>query len=200
MASSVDQIQLRHDFLEGMSRVRATVCVVTTDGGFGRAGITVSAMTSLSLDTPTPSLLICINQLSPACQAITGNEVFCVNVLRDDQSDLSDVFAGRIAPPGQDKFTIGEWTIRKSGAPVLANPVVAFDCTLRHRLDWGSHRMFIGELVDLVLGEYGSPLIYADRTYGRSVPLPLLDRDDSRGKSAAAMIDLGGFTTSEKNE
>ena len=87
---------LRRNFLAAMSHAACTVSVVTTDGPAGRAGVTVSAMASVSADTPQPTLLVCVHHLSHAAEAILGNAAFCVNVLRDDQSDISDHFAGRV--------------------------------------------------------------------------------------------------------
>ena len=52
---------LRQSFLEGMSHVASTVNIITTDGPEGRAGVTVSAMSSVSPDTPKPSLLVCVH-------------------------------------------------------------------------------------------------------------------------------------------
>ena len=45
-------------FLQAMSRAANTVCVVTTDGPAGKFGVTVSAMTSVSIDDAGPSLLV----------------------------------------------------------------------------------------------------------------------------------------------
>ena len=84
---------LRDRYLEAMSEAAATVSVVTTDGPAGRAGVTVSAMCSVSADPPT--ILVCVHHLSPACEAIRENGAFCVNVLGDGQSAISDTFAGR---------------------------------------------------------------------------------------------------------
>ena len=51
--------ELRQRFLTGMSNAACTVSVVTTDGPAGRFGVTVSAMASVSADTPKPTLLVC---------------------------------------------------------------------------------------------------------------------------------------------
>ena len=85
---------LRSDFINGMSHAACTVNIVTTDGDFGKAGVTVSAMSSVSADTPQPTMLVCVHHLSPAAEKILGNGVFCVNLLRDAQSFISDAFAG----------------------------------------------------------------------------------------------------------
>ncbi len=154
----------RELFLEGMSHAAATVNIVTTDGPAGRAGVTVSAMCSVTADAPT--LLICIHHKSPACQAIQQNGVFCVNVLRDDQALISDTFAGRIKTPGGDKFDCADWCALTTGAPALSRPLVAFDCRLGQHVRWGTHVIFIGEVADTVVNGTGSALIYANRAYG----------------------------------
>jgi hypothetical protein len=110
----------RDRFLDAMSRVAATVNVVTTDGPGGRAGVTVSAMTPVSADGAAPTLLICLHEDSRTTPAIAANRCFCINVLREDQASLSDRFAGRAPVPGDDKF---------DGIATLAMPVVVvFDC------------------------------------------------------------------------
>lgn len=163
---------LREKFLEGMSRAAATVSIVTTDGPAGRLGVTVSAMTSVSADSATPSLLICINEKSATAEAIRANGVFCVNVLRDDQTYISNIFAGRHKTTSGDRFDCGEWRTLVSAAPVLADALVSFDCRVEKSFQHGSHRVFIGELNEMILNEGKAALIYANRAYGSPVPLP----------------------------
>src|SRR5262249_55108301 len=156
---------LRDSFLEGMSRAAATVNVVTTDGPGGRAGVTVSAMSSVSADRP--ALLVCVHQASPARQAIRTNGSFCVNVLRDDQTAISDRFAGRARSTDGDKFAGIEWRRLATGAPALDAALVAFDCTVMREMDWGPHTFFTADVVDIELPDDGGlPLIYARRCYG----------------------------------
>jgi flavin reductase (DIM6/NTAB) family NADH-FMN oxidoreductase RutF len=160
---------IRDLFLEGMSQAATTVSVVTTDGPAGRAGVTVSAMCSVSADRP--SVLVCVHHLSPAAAAIRENGVFCVNVLRDDQSFISDTFAGRFKTPGGDKFDCADWQALATGAPVLTRSLAAFDCRLKLHFRWGSHFVFIGEAAEVGVEAEGPPLVYANRGYGTPVPL-----------------------------
>lgn len=157
---------LRGAFLEAMSHTAATVNIVTTDGPAGRAGVTVSAMTSVSADTPAPSLLVCINRSSRACLPVLKNGVFCLNVLRDDQARISDVFAGRIETADGDKFSCADWAPMGTGAPRVLDPLVAFDCRLSHAERFGTHYVMFGEVEDIFRNPAGSPLIYANRAYG----------------------------------
>ncbi|HLY55751.1 MAG TPA: flavin reductase family protein [Stellaceae bacterium] len=157
---------LRGRFLGAMSCTASTVNVVTTDGAGGRAGVTVSAMSSVSADGERPILLVCVHHLSPAASAIARNRVFCVNVLRDDQWAISDSFAGRGLPPGADKFACTEWETAPTGSPRVADPLVAFDCRILSHQRIGTHVVFYGEVEEIFQAEAGTPLIYTQRAYG----------------------------------
>jgi flavin reductase (DIM6/NTAB) family NADH-FMN oxidoreductase RutF/DNA-binding transcriptional LysR family regulator len=188
----------RQEFLEGMSRAACTVSIVTTDGAGGRAGVTVSAMTSVSADTPQPTLLVCVHHQSAAAQAIATNGVFCVNVLRDEHSIISDVFAGRSATASGNKFDCAKWLTLKTGAPALVDSIVAFDCRLMQQFRFGTHWVFVGLLDDIVISHPGTPLVYANRAYG--VPVPM---EQARSKSIVhrgtsspmTAIDIGYYVT-----
>ena len=162
---------LRDKFFEGMSRAAATVSIVTTDGPAGRMGITISAMTAVSANSATPSLLICVNEKSATAGAIRQNGVFCVNVLRDDQTYLSNIFAGRSHTESGDRFAYGQWRTLHSAAPVLSDALVSFDCRVEKSFLYGTHWVFVGELHEMALSEGKSALIYANRAYGSPVPL-----------------------------
>jgi flavin reductase (DIM6/NTAB) family NADH-FMN oxidoreductase RutF/DNA-binding transcriptional LysR family regulator len=179
-AESVSHMRrLRQQFLLGMSHAACTVNVVTTDGVAGRHGITVSAMVSVSADTPRPTLLVCIHHLSPVADALLQNGVFCVNVLREDQAHISDTFAGRSGAHGLEKFDCAEWTTQLTGAPRVLDALVAFDCRVTGSDRIGSHFVVLGSVEDIFVAGAGAPLIYANRAYGvpqrfhpRPVPEP----------------------------
>jgi len=121
---------LKTKFFQGMSFAAATVNVITSDGPAGRVGLTVSAMSSVSADTPRPTLLICVNENSAAAASLLENGVFCVNVLHDHQSYISDVFAGRYKDTVEDKFECADWEAGRTGSPRVADGLVAFDCEI----------------------------------------------------------------------
>jgi flavin reductase (DIM6/NTAB) family NADH-FMN oxidoreductase RutF len=166
-ASEAPDPDLRRRFLAGMSNAACTVNVVTTDGPAGRFGLTVSAMSSVSADTPKPTLLICVHHLSPAARAIIANGVFCVNVLRDDQSRISDCFAGRWKTPDEDKFSCARWVPGATGAPQVVDPLAAFGCRVMQSQQVGTHHVVFGAVEDIFAAETGAPLIYANHAYGR---------------------------------
>jgi flavin reductase (DIM6/NTAB) family NADH-FMN oxidoreductase RutF/DNA-binding transcriptional LysR family regulator len=186
---------LRQRFLNGMSHAACTVSVVTTDGIAGRHGVTVSAMVSVSADTPQPTLLVCIHHLSAVAAAILENGVFCVNVLREDQVHISDSFAGRGGLQGSAKFECARWASQVTGAPRVVDSLVAFDCRVVASDRVGSHFVIFGSVQDIFVAGAGAPLIYANRAYG--VPQRFLERfvPNVADAPSRATLALGCFPT-----
>jgi flavin reductase (DIM6/NTAB) family NADH-FMN oxidoreductase RutF len=182
---------LRQRFLVGMSHAACTVNVVTTDGSAGRHGVTVSAMVSVSADTPQPTLLVCIHQRSAVAAAVLENGVFCVNVLRDDQAHISDQFAGRRRARGDAKFDCAQWTTQVTGAPRVLDALVAFDCRVTASERVGSHFVVFGSVQDIFVAGGGAPLIYANRAYG--VPRRFRPRVHPRTPAAEQALSVGCY-------
>jgi flavin reductase len=115
-------------YREAMARLGAAVNVIATDGPGGRAGFTASAVCSVT-DMP-PTLLICANRSNDSYAALKTNGVVCVNTLTASQQELSPVFAGLTAHSVEHRFDVGSWSILATGAPVLEDAAVAFDCRI----------------------------------------------------------------------
>ena len=168
------------DFFEALSRTAATVCVVTTAGRVGRAGLTVSSMCSVS--ARPPSLLVCVNEESNVCHIIRSNGVMCINVLRTDQEYISDAFSGRLTNQDADPFTLTDWGVALTGAPVMTEALINLDCKITNELHHGTHYIFVGEIESLKLNKPGTPLIYRARMYetlGEAGSLSLEDMEYS---------------------
>lgn len=154
-----------------IARVPTCVSVVTTDGPAGRAGQTVSAVATASYDPPM--LVACIQQRSPASDAIAGNGVFTVNFLATRHDHVSDTFAGR-PWPGKDRwdFTCGDWEVGDADGPDrpprLADALLVATCRVAGRVAAGSHYVYLGQVTDVTSGD-GEALVYLKRAYGRHV-------------------------------
>ena len=66
-------------------------------------GMAVGSFTSLSLEPP--QVLFCAGKSSSSWPKIEAHGSFCVNILADDQEDVSRVFASK----AEDKFTEIGW-------------------------------------------------------------------------------------------
>ena len=140
-------------------------------------------MSSVSADTEKPVLLVCVNDNSVGAAPIIENGVFTVNILRDDQSFVSDTFAGRYGDKGEEKFDCAEWEPGATGAPVLRGALASFDCKLVEDRVVGQHHVFFGEVQQVALAEQGRALIYANRSYSTALSLPPLKGQGESGDS-----------------
>ncbi|WP_424140120.1 flavin reductase [Roseomonas chloroacetimidivorans] len=164
-------------FRNAMARLGAAVNVVTTDGPAGRAGITASAVCSVT-DTP-PTLLVCLNRGSASHAVFSQNGVLCVNTLSFGQRGTSDLFAGRTGLPAAQRFEGVQWERLATGAPVLSGTVASFDCRIVDCVTRGTHSVLFAEVEAIVHGEVADGgLIYFGRGY-HQVGAAVLTRSDA---------------------
>ena len=79
---------------------------------------------------------------------------------RDGQG-LADLFGGKTAVKGVDRFDPGLWGTLTTGAPVLKDAIATIDCALEKTIEHGSTTIAIGRVVDYVAhGDGGEPLIF----------------------------------------
>ena len=141
------------------------VTVVTSRQGEQRAGMTVSAFSSLSLEPPL--VVVCVYKDTLVSEMIQASGKFAVSILHADQSYLSDRFSGRIPlGPDEDRFDGVSFTQGKDGSPVLTDAIAWLDCRLHARHDGATHWIFIGEVqaTQRRLTD-NAPLLYFDRDY-----------------------------------
>jgi flavin reductase (DIM6/NTAB) family NADH-FMN oxidoreductase RutF len=147
-------------FRLGMRQLAAGVSIVTTRYGKGRAGMTATAVCSVSAEPP--QLLVCVHQDSETYGAIRESGVLCVNLLDQRHEDLARCFAGMTGKQGEERFAEGSWTEMQTGAPKLADALAAFDCQIRDVLHSGSHCIFVARVVEVSARPGGEPLLYMD--------------------------------------
>jgi len=150
-------------YREAMSRFAGAVHVVTTDGPHGRRGATVIAACSVSDDPPT--ILVCLNRMKPENDCFAKNGVFALNTLAPAQQKLADAFSGLTGLTQDERFALGEWEAVSSGAPVLVGALATFDCHLVEARDFATHRILLGKVTGIRIGDLDEPLIYYRRAY-----------------------------------
>jgi len=155
-------------FRDAMSYVASAVSVVTTDGASGCAGMTVSSMCSVSDDPP--SVLVCLNRVSPVSEIVRTNGTMCVNVLRDNQDYVSAAFAGDYLDANVDLFVSGDWDRMATGAPAFTEALVNLDCLIEGEMLYGTHHVLIGRIQNVRINVRGDPLIYSARQYRALLP------------------------------
>ncbi len=150
-------------FKRGMRTLAGAVNIITSVHAGQRFGMTATAVCSATADPPT--VLVCINKLTSTHAAVVKSRVFCVNVLRAEDWDLSSAFSG--AQTGEARFKTREWARLATGAPALIDALVSFDCRVLKRLTHGTHTVFLGRVEHVLFGKKGKPLVYSDGQYAR---------------------------------
>jgi flavin reductase (DIM6/NTAB) family NADH-FMN oxidoreductase RutF len=171
----------RAEFAEVMSRMAATVCVVSAVDGAGRHGRTATAVLSLSADPP--SILVSIKAGSVLAGAIKAAGGFSLAMLAQGQELVADAFAGRVAP--DKRHLIGVWGAWPSGRPHLLGTSAALDCELSGAISAADHELFVGTIVATDIPEHSRPLLWSRRDYRT-----LKDEHDHPAREAAASLPL----------
>jgi flavin reductase len=177
-AAAVDAGQ----FKIGMRTLAGAVNIITSMHSGHRYGMTATAVCSATAEPPT--VLVCINKLATTYAAVAKSKVFCVNVLRAEDWELSTTFSGGQA--GEARFKSRNWTRLSTGAPVLIDSLVSFDCRVVKTLVHGTHTIFLGEVEQILIGPKGKPLLYSDGQYAKLASLTL-------GEPLPEGLDYWGF-------
>ena len=150
---------LQDRYRSAIARFATGVTVVTTCDGDRLAGMTASAVASLSLEPLL--LLVCVSNHLPTHAALERSGRFAVNVLGEEDGKL----ALRFARPGADKFAGLSLTLHH-GAPLLDRAIAHFVCDVRERLPGGDHSIFIGEIRHCDYTPGRAPLLWFASTFG----------------------------------
>lgn len=170
-AGQTDQAdQLRDAFRGVMGQVAATVTVVTATDPTRQHGMTVTAVSSLSM--APPALLVCVNRRTLLHDVMLRGSHFCVNVLTQRQTELSAAFSGAMLP--EERFGLGDWETTDAGLRYLASGMANLFCHKTAAFPYGSHTIFVGEVSEVRHGGAEHPLIYRNTQYCRCEPIDLL--------------------------
>jgi len=137
------------------------VTVVTAMTDDGPAGMAIGSFSSVSLDPPL--VLFCPQKTSGSWNRIKGSGSFCVNILAEDQEDVSRVFASK----SDDKFAEIGWKHSGNGAPRITGVLAHIDCDIHEVLDGGDHDIVLGLVTALDVSHEGGPLVFFRGGYGR---------------------------------
>jgi 3-hydroxy-9,10-secoandrosta-1,3,5(10)-triene-9,17-dione monooxygenase reductase component len=163
MDSSLERIRSSDFDIDTFRRVMSHFCtgvvIVAACDDDGPIGFTCQSFTSLSTDPPL--ILLCPSKSSTSWPRIRAAGTFCVNVLNEDQAELSTQFA----KSGGPKFDGIEWTPGVSGAPRLTGAVAHIDCQLHELHDGGDHEIVVGRVLALDHMEEHHPLLYFRSRY-----------------------------------
>lgn len=147
-----------------MQRFPASATAITTldDGVF--AGLMATAVCSLSAEPP--SLVVCVNRDATAHDAILRAGILGVSLIPDHAEALAAHFA---QTKGAARFDRGNWTTIETGAPILADAPVAFDCRIARVHDGYTHSIIVADVHAFHFGESAASdgLIWYRRAFAK---------------------------------
>jgi flavin reductase (DIM6/NTAB) family NADH-FMN oxidoreductase RutF len=168
------------DFRGAMRQLTGGVSVITAGRGRDISGMTVTSVSSLSVDPPT--LIVSINRGASSWPLLKRYGAFGVNILTSDQIDIAERFAGKDGLNGTERFTGAEWTTRASGVPLLVGALAAIDCEVEEIVERHSHAIVIGRVRDLQVSSRTAALAYWQGQY------VAIDRDEDAVRLAEVSL------------
>ena len=154
----VDAIEFRNV----MGHFPTGVAVVTTTHEGNRHGMTANSVTSVSLDPVM--LLVCFSREARTALAVQQAGRFAVNILREDQEEISR----RFARPFQDHFeglAVGDGPDR---LPLLPGCLAYLACAVEEIVPAGDHDIVLGTVEHCEVDPNGgTPLVFFRGGYQR---------------------------------
>ncbi len=143
-------------FREALAAWASGVAVVAASDGGDVEALTATAFTPLSADPPL--VLVCLGNDAALLYVIEDAGRFTVNLLGHDDRRAASAFAQRMT------LEPGRWTLDPD--PALAGALVSLVCRLRETHPGGDHRIVVGEVERVVLGDADAdPLLFFRREY-----------------------------------
>jgi flavin reductase (DIM6/NTAB) family NADH-FMN oxidoreductase RutF len=147
-------------FRRVLSQFATGVTVITTrqtDGSF--LGLTANSFNSLSLDPPL--VLWSLSTKASSMPVFTSNSHYVINVLSANQASLAERFSKRI----ENRFEGVDFSLSRTGQPILSGVTAWFECHNRSRYPEGDHVIFVGE-VERCEAQPQAALVYHDGQFG----------------------------------
>jgi flavin reductase (DIM6/NTAB) family NADH-FMN oxidoreductase RutF len=142
-----------------MGQFASGVTIITTRDDAGRPyGLTANAFTSLSLDPPL--VLICVDRKAETFSHFYASRSFVVNVLTEEQTDLST----RFAKSGGNKFDGLAYETNAAGVPILDGTIAHIECALIDTHEAGDHVIHVGQVENFAV-RGGRPLLFFQGRY-----------------------------------
>ena len=179
-AVSIDSEVSSGDFRNAMRRLTGGVSVITAGIGWDISGMTVTSVSSLSVDPP--ALIVSINREASSWPLVRRYGFFGVNILTSDQIDIAERFTGKDGLRGADRFAGAHWTTRVSGVPLLTDALAVIDCEVEDVVERHSHAIVIGRVLDVAVSTRTAALAYWQ---GRYVAI---DQDEDAAKLAEVSV------------
>jgi len=146
------------EFRGAMRALAGGVSIITVGRGDDISGMTVTSVSSLSVDPPT--LIVSVNRQSSSWPLLQRYGAFGVNILTAEQLDVAERFSGKDGAKGAARFAGAQWTTGSTGVPLLVGALAAIDCEVEEIIERHSHAIIIGRVLGVRTTEPRTALSY----------------------------------------
>lgn len=133
------------------------VTVVTTAHEGWLHGMTANSLTSVSLNPLL--LLVCVDKTANMHEQIPKAGRFTVNILADDQEDISRTFAATTEPE-QGRLQGVAYKLGPHEAPLIDDALAYMECEVTATFDGGDHTIYMASVVNGDVADSGAPLLF----------------------------------------
>ena len=132
--------------------------IVTARSGNGPAGLLGLSATHVCAEPPT--MLVTVDKRTSALQTILDAKHFAINYLPQGAAEVADIFGGKSALKGAERFSTAAWHSLRTGAPILDDAVGAIDCELAEVIERHGVVLLLGTVVAIHANPERMPLVH----------------------------------------
>jgi flavin reductase (DIM6/NTAB) family NADH-FMN oxidoreductase RutF len=138
----------------------AGVAIITASTPDGPVGLTASSVASVAVDPA--AIVFSVTRATGSAGAILNADTFVVHLIDDEHSEL----AQRFAVSGSERFTPDQgWSALPTGEPYLPLARFALRCRALQTVPVGTSTVVIAEVIEVLPGPQGRPVVYLDRRF-----------------------------------
>lgn len=154
---------MKAEFIKAMRKLVYPVSIISTQVGGNKFAITVSSVTSVSIEPP--SLLVCINRESSFAGAIVDNGLLNINFLNPKQKSIASICSSK--EKAKERFSNEQWSTDRNGIPYLSQSESVAFCKVSSIVNNQTHLIVIAELQNIIVADQDkpNPLLYCNGGY-----------------------------------
>lgn len=151
------------DFILGMRRVTYPVCIASSFWDSTKRAITLSSVTSISIDPP--SLLACLNKSSSMAAGVEIESFININFLSYSQHEIASVCSDKNRV--NERFTYDHWQYDENKVPYLPQSEMVAFCKVFKIIEHSTHLIILLSVVSskLLTDPESKPLLYKNGKY-----------------------------------
>jgi len=133
------------------------IWLVTAQAGGRRGGLIATLVAEASIVPDLPRVAVGLARQHHTWELVEASGAFGLHLIGEANLDWVWRF-GLVSGHDQDKFAGLETATAATGSPLLAGCIGWLDCRVEARLDTGDRTLYLADVVQGVIANYGPPL------------------------------------------